>query len=288
MRQSNFDNCCVVNIGPYAQTVEMSYGRFKIDACPKELPYTVLVIRPATERYDLGDDRKGTEWWEPRVIANDIVNANGLGKLGVFVAEGPRPTREELAKAKGSLEGWYHLLVAEGDAFYAANRDVARNGITDNHRKAVLYFGQTRDWAYVPSKLLPCPFCTEMVRPGATMCKHCNAVLNIDKAIAAGLVTVQQGDLLKKHRKKLKEIEDAEHKGTIEAPRAANEETVGLDMPDAEDQTPAARQALERGRRARTHEAQNASAPGPLDEVLAERHVPTKGYPEGFRDEDLS
>lgn len=284
MRPSNFENCVIVNVGPYAQIVEQTYGRFKIDACPKELPYTVLVIRPATEKYDLGDDRKGDAWWEPRAIAEDIVKANGLARMGVFVAEGSRPTQAEVAAAKGRLEAWYHELIAEGDAFYAANRDVARNGITDNHRKAVLYYGQTRDWAYVPSKMQACPFCTEMVRPGATMCKHCNAVLNIDKAVAAGLVTVQTAEILRKHRARLKASEDAEHKNTVQAPRVVGEAIVGSgrEMPAIDDESPAAKQAQERGRRARTHEAENEAKPGPLDEVLvdSERHVPRGEHPD--------
>lgn len=295
MQQTNFDVAVIVNIGPYSQVVEQTYGRFKIDACPKELPYTVLVIKPASEKYDIGDQRKATEWWEPRAIAEDIVKSNGLAKLGIFVAEGRRPTDREVQAAKTQLETWYHALVSEGDGFYAANRDVARNGITDNHRKAVVYFGLEREWSYVPSKMEPCPYCTNMIKPNVTVCPKCTAILNIPKAQAAGLITQQQAERLSHYRRKLKAEEDAEHAKTIQAPRASGSAVMGDGLDELEQQepidsrvathepTPIAAQAQERNRRARTHEAEpvvgslthTASLLSEEDEqVASERHTP--------------
>jgi hypothetical protein len=50
------------------------------------------------------------------------------------------------------------------------------------HRRAAMAMKREREWAYVPQRTVECPACGEQLRAGAAICKHCNAVLDPDRA----------------------------------------------------------------------------------------------------------
>ncbi len=242
----------IVSISPFDWHVNRTYGNFKIPGCPKELPYSVLAIRDMRERYDIGDGRKATEFWEAPEIAKDLIQ--GLTQHGVFIAEGQKPTREEVEEAKARVEAWYQELVQQGDAYWAADRDMRRNGITDLHRRAAIALGLEREWSYVPKKHVACPFCQEMVKEGVVRCKHCGAILDPDKALAGGIINAEQHRVISTNRNKLRDRERAEAKKLIQ-PKSAKREAVLKDEKPAPAKTEPERQAT-------------------AEEVEAEKHAP--------------
>ena len=92
---------------------------------------------------------------------------------------------DELASGQARRLEWYQQLVAEADTMWA--RGHSYREISDMHRRAALSLGIERDWAFVPQKLVECPACGEKVKPGVAICKHCKAVLDVEKAAKHGI-----------------------------------------------------------------------------------------------------
>jgi hypothetical protein len=185
---STEESATIASISDQDWYISRTYGVFHIPACEKGKLHSLLMITPRGDALDLGDNRKFPFTITAREIANDLVQE--LAPHGVFVCAGARPTEQELAAAAASRDAWYQQLVFEGDQMWARSHNYRE--ISDQHRRAVLALGLEREWAYVPQKLVDCPVCGDKIKPGVAMCKHCNAVLDEEKAARHGLRAVER------------------------------------------------------------------------------------------------
>lgn len=163
--------------------ITRTYGMFHIPACAKGEPCSLLIVTPRGDAIDLGDDHRFPFTIAARDIAEDIIQ--GLGDHGVFVCADEMPNDDELARARTRRDSWYKQLVAEADEMWA--RGHSYREISDMHRRAATAMGLEREWAYVPQRQVDCPACGEKVKPGVALCKHCNAILDADRAARFGL-----------------------------------------------------------------------------------------------------
>jgi hypothetical protein len=185
---STEESATIASISDQDWYISRTYDVFHIPACEKGKLHSLLMITPRGDALDLGDNRKFPFTITAREIANDLVQ--DLAPHGVFVCAGARPTEQELAAAAASRDAWYQQLVFEGDQMWARSHNYRE--ISDQHRRAVLALGLEREWAYVPQKLVDCPVCGDKIKPGVAMCKHCNAVLDEEKAARHGLRSVER------------------------------------------------------------------------------------------------
>ncbi len=173
----------VVNLSDQDFYISRTYGIFHIPACAKGEPYALLLITARGDALDLGDNRRFPFTISAREIAADLIQ--DLEPHGIFVCVGARPSEDELACGQARRLEWYQQLVAEADTMWA--RGHSYREISDMHRRAALSLGIERDWAFVPQKLVECPACGEKVKPGVAVCKHCKAVLDVEKAAKHGI-----------------------------------------------------------------------------------------------------
>jgi len=173
----------IVNLSDQDFYISRTYGIFHIPACAKGEPYALLLITARGDALDLGDNRRFPFTISAREIAVDLIQ--DLEPHGIFVCVGARPNEDELASGQARRLEWYQQLVAEADTMWA--RGHSYREISDMHRRAALSLGIERDWAFVPQKLVECPACGEKVKPGVAICKHCKAVLDVEKAAKHGI-----------------------------------------------------------------------------------------------------
>jgi hypothetical protein len=172
--------------------ISRTHGVYHIPACPKkpepaeEQPgpaYALLLITSRGDVIDLGDNRRFPFTISAREIAEDLLQ--DLHDHGIFLCDGPRPTRDELAVATARRDAYYHRLIAEGDTLWARGHSFRE--ISDLHRRAAMSLGIEREWAYVPMRMSDCPACGEKVKSGVAVCRHCGAILDPEKAAQHGL-----------------------------------------------------------------------------------------------------
>ncbi len=158
--------------------VTRTYGIFHIPARPEDESCALLIITPRGDAIDLGDNHRFPFMISAREIATDIIQ--DLAQHGIFVCAGDRPSEAELSAAREMRDAWYRQLIVEADEMWA--RGHSYREISDMHRRAALAMKLEREWAYVPQRSVECPACGEKVRAGVAICKHCNAVLDADRA----------------------------------------------------------------------------------------------------------
>lgn len=158
--------------------VTRTYGVFRIPARPANEPCSLLIVTPRRDVIDLGDNHRITLDIEARKIAADIIQ--DLEDHGIFVCAGGLPSPDEIAVATARRDAWYNRLVAEADEMWA--RGHSYREISDMHRRAAQHLHLEREWAYVPERSMDCPACGEKVKRGVAICKHCNAVLDPERA----------------------------------------------------------------------------------------------------------
>jgi hypothetical protein len=163
--------------------ISRTHGVYHIPACPKGEPYALLLLSARPDALDLGDNRRFPFVISAREIADDLLQ--DLHDHGIFVCAGPRPTKEELASAAVRRDAFYVRLISEADVMWA--RGHSYREISDLHRRAAIFLGMEREWAYVPLRMVDCPACGEKVKPGVAVCKHCHAILDAPKAAQHGL-----------------------------------------------------------------------------------------------------
>lgn len=175
----------IVNLSDQDFYISRTYGIFHIPACAKGEPYAILLITSRGDALDLGDNRRFPFTISAREIADDLIQ--DLEPHGIFVSAGARPSEDEISVAQTTRLEWYQQLVAEADTMWA--RGHSYREISDMHRRAALSLGIERDWAFVPQRLIDCPVCGEKIKPQVAICKHCNAVLDTEKAAKHGIAT---------------------------------------------------------------------------------------------------
>lgn len=163
--------------------ISRTHGVYHIPACAKGEPYALLLLSARPDALDLGDNRRFPFVISAREIADDLLQ--DLQDHGIFVCAGSRPTEEELAAAAARRDAFYVRLVSEADVMWA--RGHSYREISDLHRRAAIFLGMEREWAYVPLRMVDCPACGEKVKPGVAVCKHCHAILDAPKAAQHGL-----------------------------------------------------------------------------------------------------
>lgn len=158
--------------------ITRTYGIFHIPARPTRESSALLIVTPRGDAIDLGDNRRFPFVISAREIAADIIQ--DLSQHGIFVCAKERPSEGELAAACEMRDAWYRQLVSEADEMWA--RGHSYREISDMHRRAAHFMKLEREWAYVPQRSVECPACGEKVRAGVAICKHCNAVLDAERA----------------------------------------------------------------------------------------------------------
>jgi hypothetical protein len=191
----------IANVGTSEFWPSRTFGLFHILPCEKGKPYGITYVFDAKDRLDMGEMQYQ---WVPinaRDIANDLVAADHLDDHGIFVCAGERPTAEELAKANAKRLAFYKRKLAEGDSIFAKFK--RHELIEDDSRRAALFLGERREWAYEVLRKVACPGCGEMVIEG--IAKHsCGAIISIDQALAAGVIDETFAKQLRARRANLK------------------------------------------------------------------------------------
>jgi hypothetical protein len=163
--------------------ISRTHGVYHIPACAKDQPYALVMITSRGDAIDLGDNRRFPFTISARDIAEDLLQ--DLQEHGIFVCTGARPTDEELTTATERRSRYYQGLIAEGDMMWA--RGHSYREISDLHRRAAISLGVEREWAYVPMRTVECPVCGEKVKAGVAVCRHCQAILDREKAARHGI-----------------------------------------------------------------------------------------------------
>lgn len=158
--------------------VTRTYGIFHIPSRPADESHALVIVTPRGDAIDLGDSHRFPFVISAREIAVDLIQ--DLTQHGIFVCAGERPSEAELVRAREMRDAWHRQLVAEADEMWA--RGHSYREISDMHRRAALAMKLEREWAYVPQRSMDCPACGEKVRAGVAICKHCNAVLDSERA----------------------------------------------------------------------------------------------------------
>ena len=185
--------------------VSRTHGVYHIPACAKDQPYALVMIRSRGDAIDLGDNRRFPFTISARDIAEDLLQ--DLQEHGIFVCTGARPAPEELATATERRNRYYQGLIAEGDMMWA--RGHSYREISDLHRRAAISLGVEREWAYVPMRTVECPVCGEKVKAGVAVCRHCQAILDREKAARHGITRPMDA------RENRVIVEKSEHGSTV-------------------------------------------------------------------------
>jgi hypothetical protein len=201
----------IFNVGPWKHVVNTgSTGQFLIPACPWNKPYVELLVT----------DGKGgmvppiTAIMEELVIKNEDeyskLEDDGIGfahamlgegrgarpdqaltHFGVFVAEGEKPTKEELAAAREKLKAKCSSLYGYITNIYATDRKLFSQVVNpDVHFVAAKVLGrdnpQDSPWMLdaAPTGRVKCKMCGRVVDPDVAMCEG-GHIVNQDLYLAA-------------------------------------------------------------------------------------------------------
>lgn len=203
----------IFNVGPWRHEVGTgSTGKFIIPACPfgqeyiemlravpdgkgkmvMESPISVvmdddLVIKSEDEYTRLQDDG--------RKFAHEVVGdgrgqspAYSLRHVGVFVAEGDKPTKEELAEARRLLQAKCSEICKFADTLHATDRKAAGQIIKPEvHFVAARVLGRDNErdspWmaTTLPAARVKCDMCAAVCEADAAKCSACGYVINEEK-----------------------------------------------------------------------------------------------------------
>ena len=172
-----------------------SLGHFVIPACPVGEEYSEPLIIPGhiADYYDEpAAGRMAFKSLSGKQVALDVVGigsySSAMGTMstnlewwGVFIAEGEKPTKNELAEAKKKLTAFQTMWLQEGDRL-ALGGEKGLAQIMPVHREAVKWLNQNRQWAQTPQQMDNCPACGVPVKPGVAVCFSCNAIIDLEKA----------------------------------------------------------------------------------------------------------
>lgn len=160
-------------------------GLYTLPPRPPGEPCSLTRVYGRTERYDMGDDRKGERYWAARLIARSVIAEHNpdadLRRYGVFLCAGDAPLEDELREAAARREAFFREQVEQADALYARapNRPEL---ISDVQRRAARHLGLDRPWLVKIAPMQECPVCGEALRAGVAVCRYCGAVLDEEKA----------------------------------------------------------------------------------------------------------
>ncbi len=188
----------VYNVSPWKhESPQGSLGTFFIPACPKgqefarmkPIPGIVYEVMPnnadmASLRLETGNEARGGSSGG-RYIAEQILGSGAhqdargsLVRRGVFIGSevGPNanPTKQELAKARATLNEYYNYLVAEARSAYAAGPAMWEAARRDEHFVAAAALNlEDEPWAKNHTSSIErkkCPVCAQTTDKDAIRC----------------------------------------------------------------------------------------------------------------------
>lgn len=195
-KTSNETCVWIYNVGPWALSRELgSLGSFRIPACPEGEEYVArdpipgIFTEPVPGEHPLHMELRTSDG---RYVAEQIVGIGAfLSKrdsfehLGVFLGSqvGPaaKPTKAELATAKGKLRLYLEELI--NDARKAYERGDLRE-IVERHRMAARTLKLENEQWYSTREAKArqdCPMCGSVVNDTVVICPTCRYVLNEEK-----------------------------------------------------------------------------------------------------------
>lgn len=186
-------NQYIFNVSPLEHWEGRTYGTFHL--LPREngkrhSPPVIVIDQTEPNAFDFGEGRFEPKEWRAEDVAKDLVSSHI--DTGCFIAAGPKPTEEELQAAETKWQEWCQRKIAEADMDWA--RTPRFELISDDARKAAKELRIERPWLVkvrIPAG--QCEFCgADLQRAGLAKCPSCQAVLDIDKALAAGIITKEQ------------------------------------------------------------------------------------------------
>ena len=195
----------VFNVGPWPMLVNTgSTGSFLIPACPEGTPYVELLVRDAhcndvppisyimDELYPQSEDEYRRLQERGKDFAKSMIGlgrgqspSNALTHQGVFVAEGEKPTAEELEGAHAKLKAYCEGVVRQIADIYQTDRKAFSQIVRPKvHFVAAHYLNLDNP--------VDAPWMTSAAPQGRTKCKMCGRVVDPDVAMCEGGHIVNQ------------------------------------------------------------------------------------------------
>jgi len=189
----------VFNVGPWPMLVNTgSTGSFLIPACPDGQPYAELLqsdgngnlVPPISsimdELYPQSEDEyrrlqeRGKEFAKSMIgLGRGQSPANALTHQGCFVAEGEKPTSQELEDAHAMLKAYCERTVRQIADIYATDRKAFSQIVRPKvHFVAAKYLNLDNP--------VDSPWMTSAAPIGRTKCKMCGRVVDPDVAMCEG------------------------------------------------------------------------------------------------------
>lgn len=112
-------------------------------------------------------------------IASGNSPQEDIRRLGIFASHSSKPTKEELATAKGVLVKGLQAEMLKADRLFSSADPMDRKSVESQHFfKAARYLGTKKPWMHETQQMTVCPFCNVGVSPVASKCHGCNEVIN--------------------------------------------------------------------------------------------------------------
>lgn len=203
----------VFNIGEKSHRLSSGHVKnFYVAGCPVGQRYVHVMKLPNIVNQtflDASSEQLRIAGDDGRRVAMDIINAANLtlnqdleidpnsvvsegadySKWGLFWSLNEVPTEDELLAAKRRVEKHYRALIAQADEWTRKNKQEL---IREDHHIAANYFRYEGVWNTRVALPESCPVCGGGMMKGVAVhggANGCGAVLDWDKAIAAGLKT---------------------------------------------------------------------------------------------------
>lgn len=194
VKNSKEQQVWLYSVGPWPLARELgSIGTFRIPACPDDKEYVAAAPIPGifTEpvivnetTMELRMEPGGGQYIAQQVLGVGmfIPKRDSFAPMGVFIGSqvGPnaKPTKEELAEARQTLNEYFAFLVNEARTAYQNNDQKA---ITDRHRLAARRLKLENEvWyaARTATARQSCPACGTTCDNGIVLCPNCKFILD--------------------------------------------------------------------------------------------------------------